>query len=158
MTIHVSEIRSDRETPDLVLLGQMHRAECAPHLPYIPAAVEATCDAVLKDTTRELSNIWVVREDDNPIGYAVAYCAPFFYNYEKQSKLELWFVIPAKRGSWAAVRLIRAYEEWARLNGCVQIYVGVARTDKDEAKHIRKLFPKLKYDWCGSYYLKESGR
>jgi GNAT superfamily N-acetyltransferase len=156
--ITVKEIRSDRETADLVLLGEIHQKECASHLSFNAEAVVATCDVVLNDTERRGSNIWVAREDDEPIGYAVAYCSPFYFNFDFVSKLELWYVIPAKRGSWAAIKLVKAFEEWARLNGSVQLYVGVARTDKDEARHIRALFPKLKYAWCGSYYLKEPSK
>jgi hypothetical protein len=153
--ITVKEIRSGTDRPDLVLLGAMHQKECAAHLAFDAAAVEATFDGVLSDTERKTANIWVAREDNEPVGYAIAYCSPFYFNFDFVSKLELWYVIPAKRGSWAAIRLIKAFEEWGRLNGSVQLYVGVARTDKDEARHIRALFPKLRYDWCGSYYLKE---
>jgi hypothetical protein len=156
--ITVSEIRNSKETADLVLLGEMHHGECAPHLTFQGAAVVATCDMVLRDTERQSANIWVAREDGEPIGYAVAYCSPFYFNFDCVAKLELWYVIPAKRKSWAAVKLVKAFEEWGRLNRSVQLYVGVARTEVDEARHIRKLFPKLRYQWCGSYYLKETSK
>lgn len=156
--ITVKEIRTREEIADLVLLGEIHCKECVPHLSFDPGAVTATCEWVLGDTIRKGSNIWVARQDGEPIGYAVAYCSPFYFNWDFVSKLELWYVIPAKRGSWAAIKLVKAFEEWGRLNGSVQLYVGVARTDKDEARHIRALFPKLKYEWCGSYYLKEPSK
>lgn len=158
MTIEVNEIRTDKEIPDLILLGEMHRNEAASHLAFHKPAVAGTCEAVIGDPDRKFMNIWVAREDGNPIGYAVAYGSPYYFNFDMQAKLELVYVIPAKRGSWAMIKLVKAFEEWARLNGSVQLYVGVARLEKDEAKHIRKLFPRMGYEWCGSYYLKEPGR
>lgn len=156
--IRVSEIRTSSETADFVHMGEMHLRECAPQLSFKADAVVATCDQVLRDAERQYINLWVAREDGEPIGYSLAYCSPFYFNHDFMSRLDMWYVIPAKRGTWAAIKLVKAFEEWGRLNGSVQLFVSVARTDKDEARHIRRLFPKLGYEWVGSYYLKEPGK
>ncbi len=103
-------------------------------------------------------NAWIAYKGDQPIGYAIANASEFFFNDDMCAKLEILYVLPQFRGSWAAVRMVKTFEQWARLNRCVQLYVGVARLDVDEAKHIRKLFPRMKYNWCGSYYVKEIRR
>lgn len=154
--ITVREVRTSEESQDIVLLGQVHLAECLPHLPFDATAVIATADMILSDADRKLNNLWLARQDDEPVGYALGQCCPYYFNYEYLAKLEMWYVIPAARKSWAALKLIKAFEEWGRLNGSRQLYVGVARTDQDEARHIRRLFPRLGYDWCGSNYIKET--
>lgn len=154
--IKVIEVRVNDHIKDIENLALINRNECAPHIPFDPYAIWHTAQTVFKDDERKNINAWMAYQDGEPIGYAVAYCSSFFFNFENIAKLELLYVIPAKRGTWAAIRLVKAFEEWGRLNGSLQLYVGVARTDKDEAKKIRKLFPRMGYEWCGSYYLKET--
>lgn len=156
--IKISEVRNSKDTPDIVALGEMHLRESAPQMVFNASAVVASLDMVLRDTERRLCNLWLAKQDGEPVGYAMACCAPFYFNFESVAKLDLLYIIPAMRGRWGAIKLVKAFEEWGRLNGSVQLYVGVARTDKDEARHIRRLFPKLGYEWVGSYYLKEPGK
>lgn len=155
LPIKIKEVMLD-DIANIALLAHANHQECAKHLPFYNEAIAQSYGELAGDDTRKSFNAWIAYKGEEPIGYAVATSGRFFFNFDSQSKLELLFVMPQHRGSWAAVRLTKAFEEWSRLNGCLQMYVGVARLDADEAKHIRKLFPKLGYNWCGSYYVKET--
>jgi GNAT superfamily N-acetyltransferase len=154
--IRVREIRGHTDKDALLHLGRMHVDECMPNVGFSGAAVNATSDMILRDSERKLSNIWIAWLDEKPIGYALAMCSSYYWNFEHVAKMDMWYVVPEARGTWAAIKLVKAFEEWARLNGSRELYVGIARTDADEAKHIRRLFPRLGYSWCGSNYLKET--
>jgi len=154
--IKVREIRGQQDKDALLILGRKHVDECKPNIGFQGAAINATSDMVIRDIERQLANIWIAWLDDKPVGYALAICSPYYWNFEHVAKMELWYVVPEARGTYAAVKLVKAFEEWARLNGSRELYVGIARTDADEAKHIRRLFPRLGYSWCGSSYLKET--
>ena len=153
----IRELRSEDQLEGLVELARMHHEECAVEgMPFEREPVLLNGMRVILDTERNFLNVWIAYKDDEPIGYCVGRCIPYFFNNEKHGWLDIWYVAPKHRKGWAAIKLIKSFEEWSRLNGVLQIFAGVARSDKDEAKHIRKLFPKLSYEWCGSYYVKDT--
>lgn len=153
--MQIREMRTADDVAALATMGRIHRDECASHLSFSHDIVMQNGNRVASDLERYYVNIWIAWNGDVPIGYAVGNNSPFFYSTDTAASLNLLYVLPAYRKGWAAVRLVKAFEEWARLNGAVRMTVGVERTDKDEAKRIRAVFPKMGYDWAGSYYLKE---
>lgn len=156
MTTTVRELRSEDQILGVVSLAKAHWEECAGDVPFLASSTIATCVDVVQDFERKGMNVWVLYKDEQPVGYAVGIMKEFFFNEDYSAQLEILHILPEHRGGWGAIKLVKCFEQWARAMGALQLYVGVARTDKDEAKHIRKLFPRLKYEWCGSYYLKET--
>ncbi len=151
------ELRTQKQVFDLVRLAEAHHIECAPHLPCDRDCILKSAMAIKDDVERNYTNLWLCyNKDGEAVGYGIGVRSDYFFNDDCSTKLELLYVAPAYRGTYAMLALVKVYEEWARLQGALQIYVGVARLDQDEAKKIRKLFPKLNYQWCGSYYLKET--
>lgn len=157
MTLRLAELRSEDQVIDITMLAQEHWKEAASiQLPFKPESIIKNCMLVLKDVDRSYRNVWIAYKDEKPIGYQVGTCLPYYFNDEVMGYSDIWYVLPEFRGTYAAIKLVKAFEEWCRLNGALQIINGVARTDEDAARHIRKLFPKMGYQWAGSYYIKET--
>lgn len=154
--ITIREMRTEEDIAAIVLLGKANRDECSSHLPYLPYRVEDECRKVINDSARVSSNVWIAWKDEQPVGYGFGYCTPFMFNTEISAVLHLFYVVKEWRHSWAAVKIVKHFEKWARSNNAVQLSLGVERLDEDQAKHIRSLFPKLKYRWAGSFYIKET--
>lgn len=49
-----------------------------------------------------------------------------FFGHDKYATDFVLYVLPEHRGGWAAPRLIRAFEEWARDSGATEICLGVS--------------------------------
>lgn len=154
----IQELRTQAQVQDVIKLARLNRDELASHLPFEESAVLATCELCLKDVKRELFNIWIAYKEGEPIGYAVGGCATYYFNWEKMARLEILFVKKENRSGWTAVKLVKAFHAWTALAGAREAFVGVVSTDKDRAKHIRRLFPNLGFHWAGSYYVKENKR
>lgn len=89
------------------------------------------------------------KKDDKYIGFMLAALCPYFFSSVEclASDLAL-FVLPEERGGFAAVRLIKSYEEWAKLKGATEIYLG-----QSTGIHIEKtdaLYTRLGYTKLGS--------
>ena len=67
---------------------------------------------------------FIAYDNEKPIGFISAiYFAFFFSDYERASDLG-FYVRPSHRGSSAALRLLRAIEEWAKSMGAKEIFLG----------------------------------
>lgn len=152
----VVELRTQKQLFDLIQLGEANHIECVPHLPCERDAIIKTGLSVINDPDRNDMNIWLCYKDGEPVGYCVGVRSPYFFNNDSSTRTELLYVRPEYRGTYAAIKMVKAFEEWSRLLGALQLFVGVARLDQDEAKKIRKLFPRMGYQWAGSYYIKET--
>lgn len=63
------------------------------------------------------------------------------------------FIVPEKRGASAAVKLIRAFEDWARSVGAKEVHLG--QTTGVEIDRTRKLYESLGYTVVGFASRKE---
>lgn len=59
------------------------------------------------------------------IGGMIGWCDEHFFSHDKYASELGVFVAPDKRGGMAAVRLLRAFQGWARANGAALIEVGI---------------------------------
>jgi GNAT superfamily N-acetyltransferase len=84
----------------------------------------------------------LVAEDDNKIvGIFAGITFEHFFGNQTASCDLILYVDPAHRGGSAAPRLIKAYEEWARSVGVVEIQIGVSTGVNTE--RTARLFEKL---------------
>jgi GNAT superfamily N-acetyltransferase len=72
------------------------------------------------------------------------------YGPVRVAKESLWWIEPAHRGGTAAVRMLDAYETWARGQGCA--FAGVAGMGDDPA--VGKLYARRGYRGAEVHYLK----
>lgn len=149
MNYIVTELLTDKHVDDVVAMGKVFAAECGPHLEYSEEEVRNTCQTVLSDVDREYLNIFLVYRDDEPIGMLVAYCGKYFFNKQRYGYQELLYIRPAFRGTKAFLKLLRAYEEWARLRSAVEIFTGTTYT-----RALSDILQKIGYPVMGTIHKK----
>lgn len=60
------------------------------------------------------------------VGFFMGFVSEFFFSRERLATEFLLYVIPQKRGSWAAIRLAHRFIEWAKATDAVEIQAGVS--------------------------------
>ncbi len=88
------------------------------------------------------------KKEDEYLGFILAGICNYFFSDELQSQDLALFITPRYRGGFTVVRLVHAYEEWAKLKGVSEIYLSQStgvRTDKTD-----KLYDRLGYTKLGS--------
>jgi len=131
------------------------RDENGPHLDYMPQRViEVMLDVAKTPVDERTFNVFICYSHSHePIGFLMAEKSPCIFNHDWFGRQELWFVKEEHRGSRAAVKLTKAFEDWTK---DTQInYMGVVRDEKDQAKKIGKLIERGGYTKVGTYYKKE---
>lgn len=146
------------DTINFVALAKLHRDECASHLPFEENCVARNCLEVYEDKLRNRRQAWMLFKGERAIGYMVAHATPYYFCTAVSASTEVIFVDPEHRSWKAFAALMKAYDEWCDSIDAVQRFTGVARVDAEIAERMQKLFPRLGYNWCGSYYVKEIGR
>ena len=146
------------DTLSFIDLAKEMRDECAPHLPFDPNCIASNCVAVYEDKRRDRRQAWLLFKDDVAIGYLVAHATEYYFCTALSTSTEVMFVTKSER-NWKAFKCIMdTYQEWALSIDAVQMFTGVARVDAEIAEKMQKIFPRLGFNWCGSYFVKEIGR
>lgn len=112
-----------------------------------------TCVGIRMDMERNNLNTFIAYMDGEPVGFIVGVTTKALHRKGVVAEQKLWYVEQSARGSLAAKALIRAYEEWARLNGATQLYTGTAVRQLSE--RTSKLLEKLGYARVGALHVKE---
>lgn len=112
-----------------------------------------SCIKVRLDIDRKNVNCFIAYEHNKPIGFLVGVASPAFHRKGIVAEQKLCYVIPNRRGSFAALRLVQAFERWARLQGSTQIFTGTA--NKRYAEKTSKFFEQIGYARVGSLHVKE---
>lgn len=151
MTYTVTELLTAQHVDDVVALGRVFMAEYCNHLEYDEGEVKAACRQVLTDDDREFFNIFLVYKDHEPLGFMYATCGKFLFSKQRYAQQELLFVRPAYRHTRAFLKLIKAFEEWARLRSSVEIWMGSAHS-----KTLSNILPRIGYPEVGTYHKKRT--
>lgn len=116
-------------------------------------ALLMTCIGIRLDVERNNLNAFIAYIDGEPVGFIVGVTTKALHRKGVVAEQKLWYVEQSARGSLAAKALIRAYEDWARLNGATQLYTGTAIRQLSE--RTSKLLEKLGYARVGALHVKE---
>lgn len=112
-----------------------------------------SCARVRNDIERKHLNVFIAYMDDEAVGFLVGVATPCFHRPAIVAEQKLWYVRPSRRTGVAALKLVQAYERWARINGATQIYTGSANTPFTE--RTSKLLEHLGYARTGTLHVKE---
>jgi GNAT superfamily N-acetyltransferase len=110
-------------------------------------------DAILnKDKIKDLwamseNAIYLAQENDKLIGFIAGMIQPYFFSERKRVTDMGFFVQPEYRGSSAAIKLIKALENWARQNNVVDICLG--QTTAFKLEETQKFYNRLGYKTVG---------
>lgn len=149
----VLELQSEPHVNDVIKLAKefIDDVDLKEHIN--PLVVKYHCAQCVADTRRKWLNCWVAYYKGEAVGFLVGVCFRTWYNNKIVAEQKLWFVSKQYRGTSAAFSLIKAYENWARLNGATQIYTGTANERYAEATKV--VLERLGYRHVGSLHVKE---
>jgi hypothetical protein len=156
MTFHVGELIIYSQVDELLELCRMHHAAGYPHLEMNEEKVRFVADKVIADVDREFYNVFLLYKDDELVGYGYAYITQYTFSTQRNSTLEFIFLKPAVRSIKAFLKVLRKYEEWARLRGSVEMHVGVGLNDIQRADRISNLYEKVGYKRFGYIHKKRA--
>lgn len=98
---------------------------------------------------------FVAESPDGLIGMALGILAPYFFSDEVYACELVVYVTPGRRGSSAAVRLVKALEEWAFSQGARELLLGVSTGIDDERAVC--VYQKLGYTMAAHSLSKTAG-
>ena len=81
------------------------------------------------------------------IGFIIGMINEFYFGHDLVAEDLLLYVPQNKRGGKAAIRLVRAYEEWATAKGARRIMLGVSTEINTE--QVVRLYERLGYKQFG---------
>jgi hypothetical protein len=127
----------------LELAREMHR-ESAPHRDM--TLDEPKILAQVKSSNPDVFFRAVVRGPEVLGGFFGAITETAFF-VEKGARELLWFIRKSRRGSMAAVMLVRDFEAWATARGARTFFL--SQSTAVEIEQTRRLYEKLGYLVCG---------
>jgi len=130
------------DIPELIEIGK--RMHAASKYSFIPFDERYTADLV----SRYVGDLdrFAMRASS---GFMFGYLRPFFFSQAKEAVDALWYV---ENNSRAALRLLRAFEEWGAAAGAANIRIESGAGIGDDAD---KILPRLGYAHLGGNFLKE---
>lgn len=144
----VRELNTPVQGLDVEWLAQQHHQEFGGSREFDTKAVGRACIHCIGDNERKHLNCWIVYDDafDKPIGYLAATMHWSFYSFRMYAVQEMWYVLPHFRGTSAAVRLVQAFEKWARERNAERVYMQVEHdADMTLVERIFALIGRLGY-------------
>jgi len=140
---------NDEDLPALTALGRRMHDESPrwSRLSFDAARAHATL-AMLLDNE---DGLLLVAEHEGAIaGGIAAMCAPHWSSRDRVAFDLGLFLAPEARGGMDAVRLVRAYREWARGRGAVHITLGISTGV--HAEQTGHLYERMGFTCCGQNY------
>lgn len=153
VNLKIHEVRSNDDIEAVILLAaKMHELN-APHLDFDPTCIRRYYEAIKRDMDRDSYNCFIAYVDNKPAGFLVCIASEYFFSRQICARQELWYVDPLYRNVRVSFELMRAFEEWARLRGAVEIITGVMIVDEPErAEKIGNMLTRMGYPKVGSYH------
>jgi hypothetical protein len=157
--VRIEQLSTDAHILDVRDLAVAHHEELGGSREFDTAAVCYSGRQMQKQPARTGMNCWLAYNDDGKaVGYLAATITQNFHSWRRNCMQQMWYVLPEARGSRAAIGLIRAMEEWAKLHECEMIYMGVEHNVLDDSvKHIENIINRLGYPTRGIYAIKHVG-
>jgi len=142
------------DSQQIIELGRIiHKESYYNFLPYEEMKIQELIMVTLKNPQ---SNVCFVAEQDNKIiGALCGFVVPYTMNFNLFAQdLGLW-VLPKKRGTFAAKKLLNVFEIWANNLGCEEIMLSI--TSNINSDRTAQFYEKLGYTNLGAICRKRIG-
>lgn len=98
--------------------------------------------------------IFIHKQDGELQGALFGYVTDYIFSYNLMASEELFYIYPQFRNSRIAVKLIRAFETWAKTKSVIEICFSVSTLD--QADRIGKFYERMNYVKVGGVYKKSN--
>jgi len=112
------------------------------------------CNEILRRCVEDEDYFGAIAEDDGVFcGIFIGYYCPYYFGDDLLARDLLLYVPLDKRNGRSAIRLVRSFENWARIKGCKNVQVGVSTGIDDD--RIVAFYQKIGYSYKGTLLQKE---
>lgn len=140
----------EKDIEAMVAIGaEMHQEGAFSGLDYNPHRMEAVFTRCLTDRDHLCL---VVKKDGMIIGGIYAVLSVYFFNYDIIAEERALYVLKEHRGGIAGLKLVRAFEKWAKERGAKEIVTGSSVGIKTEK--VRQFYEALGYSTRGYIFKK----
>lgn len=151
----VQELLDPYHVVQVVDMARSFAEENRPEMAFDADLVRNHAVTCLRDMERTNVNCFLLLDDNKDAqGFLVGHCSPFYYCQGIEARQELVYIRPAHRTLNNFKKLLKAFEEWAQLNGAIEIVTGVSVYDERRAKRVSNLLTKVGYSRVGYYHMK----
>ena len=133
---------------DILILGKQFSREAPKSHKWNKDKAEQFVLSTFHNTNMEIFVIDVGGEIE---GMLVGLLSELYMSHTVQATELAWFVSKEYRGKPASLRLIKAFEKWAKESGATQIGMG----DIESITSLENLYNRLGYERAETVYLKE---
>ncbi|MGH9900492.1 MAG: GNAT family N-acetyltransferase [Pyrinomonadaceae bacterium] len=138
-----------RDVDELLAMGaRMHAEGAYSFLPFDREKVRLLMISYIDNPETQCG--LVAEEGDALVGMFAGYLTDYFFCDEKIACDMILFVERERRGGTAAVKLIRAFREWARERGASEICLGVST--KIDTERTGKFYERMGLTNVGALY------
>ena len=143
---------TNEDFPALCDLGQMmHEEGSYSHLKFSKPRLLETFKRYMDDPDR----IGIIAmQGDKPCGMIGGYVSKYYFSDQIVASDIAWFVLPEFRGTMIGVRLLDAFEDWAKSKGVSELRIGISTGVNMEA--FDRLMKKRGYSMVGANYRLEN--
>ena len=133
-------------------LGRMmHEEGSYSHLKFSDRRLLETFGRYMNDPDR----IGIIAiQGDKPCGMIGGYVSKYYFSDQIVASDIAWFVLPEFRGTMIGVRLLDAFENWAKAKGVEELRIGISTGVNMEA--FDRLMKKRGYSMVGTNYRLEN--
>ncbi len=134
----------------ILALGRaMHDESVFRHLPF---EAEHVRTVVMNCITRD-DHFGMIAEDDGELVAMMGGYLTYFISCKQRLAQDLsLFVRSDRRGTVAAVKLIKAFLDWAKKNGAVETVCGVTAPPPEQRERVFELYKRLGFEEAGRLF------
>jgi GNAT superfamily N-acetyltransferase len=160
MIITIRRVDTPAQCVDIEELAVLHHTEFGCGREFDKRVVGKHAYYAISDPERKYINGWVAYDQfEVPVGYIVGTIRDSCYSERTYAIQEMWFVLPKARKSFAALHLIKVFEEWAIERGVERIYAQVEHDHDDVlVERIFKMMRIMGYKKQGYVGVKQVGK
>ncbi len=129
----IEQLSTDDHVWDMRELAVQHHEEFGGSREFDKTAIVETLLWCRNQDERTLANCWLAYTNEGKLaGYLYGQCARSGFSYRHYAIMQMWYVDRQCRGSSAAIRLLQAFEAWAKQLNCEVILIGSEHGEQDE--------------------------
>lgn len=138
------------DVPEIIgLLGEMHRESRFAEYPLDTEKLSVMVHRVIE----HIDGACIVAADsDSFAGVLIGGVAEFFFSRARHAEAQIIYVLPGRRGGWAAIRMENVFRQWAGNTDAVEVSAGdsasVPGTSMDA------FYTRIGYQALGRNYVK----
>lgn len=133
-------------------LAQRYADEAGGHSNF-PVDIEHTLQNAAITVQQEDGCLLLAYSDNEPVGLLWGWSHPLPWSKAKLAYDTILYVVPEKRKSAVGVRLMKAWEEWAKEQGAVEVQISIASGIHEE--ETCRFYERMGYSYIGQQFRKE---